>query len=388
MPSCPSRAAGSQSDKGGSLRFHLVSLPHTQTTAEFVSCAYTQKVVKFARMMKARGHEIILYSGEENEAPCDEHHVIVKNHEQRKWFGKKNLQAMYPITWDPKDDHWQVTNKRVIRLINKGIKEGRYDKTDMVCVIAGSCNQQIDNGIPNICPEYGVGYTGVFSVARAFESSSHMHTVWKLTGTEDGRFYDTVIPNYFDPAEFTNLAPKREDHLLYVGRVILRKGVHIAAQVAERSGRKLLVAGQGVVKHEPGFIESDEIELRSPNIEYIGTLGVEERAYEMSRAHAVLVPTTYIEPFGGVAVEAMMSGTPAITTDWGAFRETVVSGLSGYRPSLIREWVQAVEDAGDLDSSHIRAYANSRFGLEAVAPMFEDWFERIETLWGEGWYSS
>jgi hypothetical protein len=151
------------------MRFHLVSLPHTQTTSEFISCAYTQKVVKFARMMKARGHEIVLYSGEENEAPCDEHVVIVRNREQRKWFGKKDLSQMYPITWGPEEEHWVTTNKRVIRHITKGLKEDRYDKHDFVCIIAGTCNQLIDASLPNTCPEYGVGYTGVFTHA-AYES--------------------------------------------------------------------------------------------------------------------------------------------------------------------------------------------------------------------------
>lgn len=48
----------------------------------------------------------------------------------------------------------------------------------------------------------------------------------------------------------------------------------------------------------------------------MGSVGVKERAELMAYADAVMVPTTYLEPFGGVVIEAMLSGTPAITTDF------------------------------------------------------------------------
>lgn len=369
------------------MRFHVVSLPHTQTTDEYLACAYTQKVVKFCRMMEQTEHEIVLYSGEENDAPCDEHVSVVSHREQTRWFGKKNLDLMFPITWNPLEDHWTTTNKRVVKHINKGLRDGSYDKRDQVLVIAGLCNQQIDHLLPNTCPEYGVGYTGIFGHC-AFESVSHRHTVYSLRGITDGRAYDTVIPNYFDPAEFTaSEGVRREDHLLYVGRVIMRKGVHIAAKVAEATGRTLLVAGQGVLEYENGkFITSEEITLTSPNIQFIGTLGVKERAYEMARAHAVLAPTTYLEPFGGVAVEAGFAGTPVITTNWGAYTETVIPGVTGFRPNILREYVEAVERAGDLKRERIKRSVNARYSLDAVRPQFLEWFDRIDTLWEDGWY--
>jgi glycosyltransferase involved in cell wall biosynthesis len=362
-------------------------LPHTETTDEYIACAYTQKIVKFCRMMENTEHEIVLYGGEQNDAPCDEFVQITSRKEQTKWFGKKNLDLMFPITWNPIEDHWIDTNRRVIKHVKAGLKSGKYDKRDLMLVIAGTCNQQIDINIPNTAAEWGVGYTGVFTHC-AFESVSHRHTVYSMRGMSDGKAFDTVIPNYFDPAEFVlDVQPEREDHLLYVGRIILRKGIHIAAETAEACGRKLLVAGQGVLEHKTGeFIRSEEITLTSPSVEFIGTLGVKERAYEMARAHAVLAPTTYLEPFGGVAVEAGFAGTPVITTNWGAYTETVIPGVTGYRPDVLSEFVQAVEDVSSLDREVIRKSVTDRYSLDAVRPQFIEWFRKLDTLWDEGWY--
>lgn len=54
------------------MRFHVISLPHTNTTKEFVWCAYTEKVRRFCNMMTSLGHTVYLYGGSENEAEVEE----------------------------------------------------------------------------------------------------------------------------------------------------------------------------------------------------------------------------------------------------------------------------------------------------------------------------
>jgi len=154
-------------------------------------------------------------------------------------------------------------------------------------------------------------------------------------------------------------------------------------------GKKLIMAGQGVISTEGGIIKGTDMEISGDHVTHIGTVNREQRAELMGKAKAVLVPTQYIEPFAGVHIEAMLAGTPVITTDWGVFTETVTNGFNGYRCRTLGEMMKAVEDieAGKLDNQKIRDYAMRNYTLDRVAQLYQAYLEQVHTVWGEGWYS-
>ena len=349
-------------------RFHVVALPHTQTCKRHNACAYTMKVWNFCAMMHGLGHQVFHYGAEDSDPPCTEHVTVIGRDQQRLLCGENDFQReMYAIDWDPARPYWQLANSRAAVEILR-----RKQPRDFVCLIGGNCQKPVADAVgKDVLPvEFGVGYRGVFTKYRVFESYAHMARVYGLLGGDrDGHFYDCVIPNYYDPREFPFRAEK-DDYFLYLGRLIRRKGIQIAVEATRAVGARLLIAGQGVDRVEGDTLHTTDGAVYSgPHITYAGYADVARRAELMGRARAVFVPTLYLEPFGGVNVEAQLCGTPVITTDCGAFPETVQHGRTGYRCRTFEQFCWAAQNVHHLNPHDIHRRAVRRFSLDRVRGM-------------------
>lgn len=372
------------------MRFHIVALPHTKTSKEYNACAYTQKVLNFCLMMKNLGHTVYHYGNEGSDVACDEHVTIMSEKMRQSFFGGNDWKKdFFAIEWDNNLPYWMYANVRAAYEIKK-----RMQKGDFLCLIGGWCQKPIADALgADIMPvEYGIGYQGVFSKYRVFESYSHMSKIYGVKGYDtNGQFYDAVIPNYYDPADFP-FSNTKDDYFLFIGRLVSRKGIQVAIDTTKHLGKKLVIAGQGARKVEPGRIVCDEMTLVGDHIEYVGYADVKKRGELMAKATAVFVPTYYVEPFGGVAVEAQLCGTPVITTDWGSFPEIVQHGVTGYRCRTLSQFVQAAKKTIERRNSpgyheNIMRIAIANYGIYKVAQMYDTYFRMLADLWGEGWYN-
>ena len=107
----------------------------------------------------------------------------------------------------------------------------------------------------------------------------------------------------------------------------------------------------------------------------------------MRDASALIIATTYNEPFGGVVVEALLSGTPIITPFFGAFAE-IQTGRTGFLCHTLRDYVEAIEQRHTIRPQDCRARGED-YLLERVAPQFERWFADIREMYtGQGWMAT
>jgi hypothetical protein len=114
-------------------------------------------------------------------------------------------------------------------------------------------------------------------------------------------------------------------------------------QIVEAIGGRLIVAG-------PGDVWTLGTRTTRPVSEYVEQVGVADVATRkrlMAKAKAMILPSTFVEPFCGVQVEAMLSGTPIITTDWGAFAEYNIHGVTGYRCRTFEQFLWAAANIGN-----------------------------------------
>jgi len=189
------------------------------------------------------------------------------------------------------------------------------------------------------------------------------------------------IPNFADTEALT-LAPSVPDDapLVFLSRVEEIKGAHWAIEIARRSGRRLVIAGNHSEKNDPeGEFWRRKIapEIGMGGIEYVGPVDDVRKNALLGQARAMLVPIQWDEPFGIVFAESLACGTPVISCPRGALPEIVREGVDGFLIRSIEEGCAAVDKVAALDRAGCRRRAVEHFSADAVVARYLDLYSRV-----------
>ncbi len=166
----------------------------------------------------------------------------------------------------------------------------------------------------------------IISVSR----SAHLF-IKNIVGSN---FNGSIIPNGVNVERFS-FSPYFPENpiLLFVGRLVYRKGVHILlkafSNVVKRfPNAKLLIVGDGYLSL-PLQLMAKKI-LPNDNFTFLGQVSDEELTRIYQSVSLVIVPSIMSESFGMVALEAMASGRPVVASSVGGLSEIVIDGVTGF----------------------------------------------------------
>jgi glycosyltransferase involved in cell wall biosynthesis len=198
--------------------------------------------------------------------------------------------------------------------------------------------------------------------------------------TQANTFFTPVIGNGIDLDQFT-FTPRKDNYLLWLGRVCPEKGAHIALHVARSLDLPLVLAGpvHPFGDHQTYFCEK-VVPLLEDDRHYVGPVNSSQRAKLLSGARCLLVPALAPETSSLVAMEAAASGTPVIAFASGALPEIVENGKTGWIVSCEEEMADAVHRSAEIIPAACRRAAEVRFNAIRMAQDYLSLYERIINL--------
>ncbi len=186
------------------------------------------------------------------------------------------------------------------------------------------------------------------------------------------------------PINKFGMRESKSDYLFSIGRIAPEKGQDIAIEVAKRSGRPLIIAGEVHSVNEDYWTEKIEPFIDGDQIKFVGSLTDEEKAPYFQNAASLIFPLQWKEPFGLVMIEAMASGTPVVAFSRGSVPEVVKDGETGFviqetgnRGADLEAMVEAVSNLSSINPSDCRKHVEDNFSIQSEAERYISLYEKL-----------
>ena len=170
----------------------------------------------------------------------------------------------------------------------------------------------------------------------------------------------TIVPNFW-PASDTPPQRSPGSHVLFVGRLVVEKGVDVLIRAAAESGVAVRIVGTGPLESTLRQLAST---LSAP-VDFVGQVWGREVEAEMVSASALVVPSVWHEVSPLVVYQAMTLGVPVIGTRVGGIPDLLgvdrgVMTAAGDVGALAAELASSVADRNLFEAMGLRAMEYSR----------------------------
>jgi glycosyltransferase involved in cell wall biosynthesis len=186
-----------------------------------------------------------------------------------------------------------------------------------------------------------------------------------------------VVYNAIDCASYPFNSGRRDDYLLFLSRMSIEKGPHVAIDVARRLRARLILAGNVHAVDERYFRSQVLPHVDGDQIQYVGEADYHRKRELMAGAWCLLAPITWPEPFGLFMAEAMACGTPVVAFNRGAAPEVVRHGVTGYVVDTLDDMVEAVQRVHDIDPKRCREHVEHHFDVPRMVDQYVAVYQQV-----------
>ena len=314
---------------------------------------WEQIASNIAEGMAKKGVEVTLFATGDSITVGKLDSVCAQGYEEDRTQDAKVLECLHISNLMEKADQFDIIHNNFDFL---PLTYSALIKTPVITTIHGFSSQKI---VPVYKKYNSIGHYVSISNSDRSPQLSYLATVYNGLNVQDFDFVEQA-----------------DDYLLYFGRIHHDKGCAEAIQIAQKSKRKLLIAG--IIQDENYYREKIEPYLNE-QIQYIGHAGPEKRNELLGKAIALLHPINFDEPFGMSVAEAMLCGTPVIAFNKGSMPELIQPDKTGFLVDTIDEAVEVVSNLKDIKRKDCHDWASAQFSSEK---MVDDYFKLYKKILG------
>jgi hypothetical protein len=203
---------------------------------------------------------------------------------------------------------------------------------------------------------------------------------WVFVSRAHARAYGgcRVVLNGIHPGDCT-FSETKCDYLLFMSAMdrAAEKGLDHALALSVRKGFRLIVAGTGL---DYQTISRISALCAAAGAEYVGDVRGRKKAELMAGARGLLFPSRLTEGCPLVILEAMLSGTPVISSACGGSVE-IVTPETGILCETEDEWLDAIDRLGSISAALCREQGLMKFHYRRMVRDYVRQYEREIANW-------